>query len=72
MISANLEECSLTINNQVKIYVVQTLMTLENVDAIVNAANSYTMGGKGEPDAIAKKGGPLIRYESKSYIQKHG
>ncbi|GAB6188722.1 hypothetical protein JCM30566_04610 [Marinitoga arctica] len=47
-------------------------LTQENVDAIVNAANSYLAHGGGVAAAISRKGGPVIQKESDEYIKKHG
>ena len=46
------------------ITIVRGDLTESNVDAIVNAANSYLQHGGGVAGAIARKGGPLIQEES--------
>uniref|UniRef100_A0A7C4CDT8 Macro domain-containing protein n=1 Tax=Fervidobacterium thailandense TaxID=1008305 RepID=A0A7C4CDT8_9BACT len=47
-------------------------ITKENVDAIVNAANSYLKHGGGVAGAIVKAGGYEIQLESDEYVSKHG
>ncbi len=52
--------------------IVQGDITIEEVDAIVNAANEHLQHGGGVAWAISKKGGPAIQKESKAWIQQHG
>jgi len=47
-------------------------MTTEEVDAIVNAANSSLDHASGLAGAIIKKGGEIIQQESDIYVSKHG
>jgi len=47
-------------------------MTTEEVDCIVNAANSSLDHASGLAGAIIKKGGKVIQEESDLYIRKHG
>jgi O-acetyl-ADP-ribose deacetylase (regulator of RNase III) len=54
------------------ILIVQGDLTLEEVDAIVNAANERLQHGGGVAWAISKKGGPAIQKESDAWIQQHG
>ena len=52
--------------------IVQGDITIEAVDAIVNAANEQLQHGGGVAWAISKKGGPAIQKESDAWIQQHG
>jgi O-acetyl-ADP-ribose deacetylase len=54
------------------IQIVQGDITIENVDAIVNAANERLQHGGGVAWAISKKGGPKIQKESDEWIRQHG
>ena len=54
------------------IQIVQGDITIEEVDAIVNAANEHLQHGGGVAWAISKKGGPEIQKESDDWIRKHG
>ncbi|MEW6028093.1 MAG: macro domain-containing protein [Chloroflexota bacterium] len=47
-------------------------ITLEEVDAIVNAANEHLQHGGGVAWAISKRGGDSIQKESDEWIRKHG
>ena len=52
--------------------IVQGDITIEEVDAIVNAANEQLAHGGGVAWAISKKGGPKIQAESDAWVRKHG
>lgn len=52
--------------------VVKGDITLERVDAIVNAANGRLEHGGGVAGAIARRGGASIREESRAWVARHG
>ena len=54
------------------IQIVQGDITIEEVDAIVNAANEHLQHGGGVAWAISKKGGAAIQKESDAWIRHHG
>ena len=58
--------------NKLKIVIKKSDITKENVDCIVNAANSYLKHGGGVALAISKNGGPTIQKESGEYVKEHG
>lgn len=47
-------------------------ITRQNVDAIVNAANSHLLHGGGVAAAIANRGGSNIQRESDEWVKNHG
>ncbi len=54
------------------IQIVQGDLTVEKVDAIVNAANEHLQHGGGVARTISKQGGPAIQKESDAWIRQHG
>ncbi len=52
--------------------IVQGDITLEEVDAIVNAANEHLQHGGGVAWAIVRRGGDVIQQESDKWIQQRG
>ena len=54
------------------IQIVQGDITIEEVDAIVNAANEHLQHGGGVAWAISKHGGAVIQQESDEWIRVHG
>ena len=54
------------------IQIVQGDITIEEVDAIVNAANEYLQHGGGVARTISKPGGPAIQEESDAWVREHG
>jgi len=61
-----------TFSSDQSLQIVQGDITLEEVDAIVNAANEQLAHGGGVAWAISKKGGAKIQEESDAWIRKHG
>jgi O-acetyl-ADP-ribose deacetylase (regulator of RNase III) len=58
--------------NDRRFQLVQGDLTLENVDAIVNAANAYLQHGGGVAGAILRRGGYIIQEESDRWVKEHG
>ena len=54
------------------IQLIQGDITIEEVDAIVNAANEHLQHGGGVAWAISKRGGDVVQQESDAWIQEHG
>lgn len=52
--------------------IVQGDITIEEVDAIVNAANDHLQHGGGLAWAIVKRGGDVIQLESDAWVREHG
>lgn len=61
-----------TFSDQKTFQIVEGDITKENVDAIVNAANSQLAHGGGVAWAIARAGGETIQRESDVWIREHG
>jgi len=55
-----------------RVEIVRGDLTKEDVDAIVNAANSGLMGGGGVDGAIHRAGGRAIKQECKVIVKKQG
>jgi putative ATPase len=55
-----------------RLQIVQGDITIEQVDAIVNAANHHLQHGAGVAGAISAKGGPVIQAESDAWVRAHG
>ena len=47
-------------------------LTLQDVDAIVNAANEYLVHGGGVAAAIVRSGGTVVQEESTAWVRDHG
>lgn len=54
------------------IEIAQGDLTLEPVEAIVNAANAHLAHGGGIAAAIVRRGGEVIQRESDAWVQQHG
>ena len=54
------------------IQIIQGDITMEEVDAIVNAANEYLQHGGGVARTISKQGGAAIQEESDAWVREHG
>jgi O-acetyl-ADP-ribose deacetylase len=54
------------------IEIIQGDITIEEVDAIVNAANEHLQHGGGVARMISQRGGPAIQKESDAWVRQHG
>jgi O-acetyl-ADP-ribose deacetylase (regulator of RNase III) len=68
--NAPIRETSLP--NGGKLQLMQGDLTVQAVDAIVNAANAHLQHGGGVAAAIARAGGSPIQRESNAWVQEHG
>ncbi|MEW5869712.1 MAG: macro domain-containing protein [Chloroflexota bacterium] len=55
-----------------RMQLVQGDLTLEKVDAIVNAANAHLQHGGGLAWVILRRAGPQIQVESDAWVRQHG
>ena len=60
------------LQNGQSLQITQGDMTLEPVDAIVNAANEHLQHGGGVAWAIVRRGGDVIQEESDMWVRRHG
>lgn len=60
------------LTNRQEITLIQGDLTLQKVDAIVNAANPRLRHGGGVAAMILRKGGRVIDDESRTWLQEHG
>jgi O-acetyl-ADP-ribose deacetylase (regulator of RNase III) len=62
----------LEFESRVRFQLVRGDITAEEVDAIVNAANSHLKHGGGVAGAIVRKGGKQIQVESDAWVKRNG
>jgi O-acetyl-ADP-ribose deacetylase (regulator of RNase III) len=60
------------LNSGQSVQLVRGSITVEEVDAIVNAANSHLAHGGGLAGAIVREGGYEIQKESDAWVRQHG
>lgn len=53
-------------------WLVQGDLTMQDVDAIVNAANNQLQHGGGVAGVISRAGGPVIQQESDAWVRQYG
>lgn len=68
----NVLKASHTFGSGQHLEVLQGDITIEQVDAIVNAANAQMIHGGGVAAAILRQGGPEIQRESQAWLRQHG
>jgi O-acetyl-ADP-ribose deacetylase (regulator of RNase III) len=61
-----------TLSTGQTLQIVQGDITVDEVDAIVNAANEQLQHGGGVAWAISKRGGATVQKESDDWVRKHG
>jgi O-acetyl-ADP-ribose deacetylase len=64
--------CEVNLGNNKVLRLVKGDITQRNIDAIVNAANSYLKHGGGVAAAIVRKGGDIIQEESDKTVAGRG
>lgn len=60
------------LTSKTRLELVQGDITIEPVDAIVNAANARLAHSGGLAGVISRKGGPQIQAESDAWVREHG
>lgn len=60
------------IEKKFAVQIAQGDLTLEDTDAIVNAANEYLEHGGGVAFAIVQRGGEIIQEESSAWVKENG
>src|SRR5574340_23751 len=60
------------LGNGGRLQLVEGDITAEQVDAIVNAANSHLLHGGGLAGALVRHGGDVIQQESNAWVRAHG
>ncbi|KPL75179.1 hypothetical protein ADN00_13165 [Ornatilinea apprima] len=63
---------STNLSPQASLEICQGDITLEAVDAVVNAANAHLIHGGGVAAAIARRAGLPLDKESREWVQQHG
>jgi glutamate racemase len=72
LLGVEIEPALLMIRDDARVRVVVGDLTLQRVDAIVNAANAHLEHGGGVARAIVRAGGPSIQIESREWVGSHG